>query len=92
MPAWGATHGDDSIWPVVAFMIRLPDLDAAAYQQMLADAAGYGHHAEDAASEEHGHGETEESADSEIHVHADGTEHIHEEAAVPKEPLEHDHN
>jgi hypothetical protein len=58
MPAWGATHDDESIWPVVAFMTRLPDLDASAYQELLASAEGQGHHAEDAAGEEHSHEET----------------------------------
>ena len=90
MPAWGATHDDESIWPVVAFMTRLPDLDASAYQELLASAEGQGHHAENAAGEEHSHDETEESSGGEIHIHADGAEHVHEEAAEPEEPPEHD--
>ena len=52
MPAWGATHDDDAIWPVVAFMTKLPGLDESAYQTLLAEAEGVGHHADDAA---HGH-------------------------------------
>ncbi len=52
MPAWGATHDDDAIWPVVAFMTRLPTLDADEYDAFLASAAGMGHHAGD----EHGAG------------------------------------
>lgn len=48
MPAWGATHEDDALWPVVAFMATLPDLDQAAYAEMLESAAGLGHHANDA--------------------------------------------
>ncbi len=92
MPAWGATHDDESIWPVVAFMTRLPELDEAAYQELLASAAGQGHHAADAAGEEHSHEETEESAGSEIHEHADGSEHVHEEAAEPEAPPEDDHS
>ena len=90
MPAWGATHDDESIWPVVAFMTRLPELDESEYQQMLAAAEGRGHHAEDAAGEEHSHEETEESAGGEIHLHADGSEHVHEEAAEPEAPPAHD--
>ena len=50
MPAWGVTHSDDAIWPVVAFMTRLPALDAAGYQEMLVAAAGHGHHAGEVAS------------------------------------------
>ncbi len=92
MPAWGATHDDDAIWPVVAFMTRLPDLDESAYQELLASAEGQGHHAADAAGEEHSHDETEESSGGEIHIHEDGSEHVHEEAAEPEEPPEDDHS
>jgi mono/diheme cytochrome c family protein len=59
MPAWGASHDDDALWPVVAFMATLPELGADEYQALLASAAGMGHHATtDAASEsasEHDH-------------------------------------
>ncbi len=44
MPAWGVTHDDDAIWPVVAFMMKLPELDATQYQELLAKATGMGHH------------------------------------------------
>ena len=44
MPGWGATHDDDALWPVVAFMTALPELSADDYQAMLAKAAGVGHH------------------------------------------------
>ena len=47
MPAWGATHDDDALWPVVAFITRLPYLDAESYQAMLARAGGMGHHTAD---------------------------------------------
>lgn len=53
MPAWGATHDDDALWPVVAFLKRLPDLDEAQYRALLAGAAGLGHH--DGDHHEHGH-------------------------------------
>ena len=45
MPAWGTTHGDESLWPVVAFLNELPGLDAAAYAAMLNRAKGRGRHA-----------------------------------------------
>lgn len=45
MPAWGATHADAEIWPVVAFMTKLPDLDADGYSEIVASAMGMGHHA-----------------------------------------------
>jgi len=47
MPAWGATHDDDALWPVVAFMTALPQLDADGYKALLAKAGGIGHHASD---------------------------------------------
>lgn len=97
MPAWGATHDDDSIWPVVAFMIRLPGLDEAQYRQLLSDAAGHGHHAEDATADEHSHDASEQSAGGTVHVHADGSEHVHEQPAQPEAAAEddqsaHEHN
>jgi mono/diheme cytochrome c family protein len=92
MPAWGATHDDASIWPVVAFMTRLPELDASAYQELLAAAEGQGHHAADAAGDVHSHEDDAGSTATEIHVHEDGSEHVHEEAAEPEPPVEHDHS
>ena len=44
MPAWGATHEDDALWPVVSLMLKLPVLDADSYQALLASAEGMGHH------------------------------------------------
>ena len=32
MPAWGASHGDAELWPVVAFMTALPGLDEPSYR------------------------------------------------------------
>ena len=59
MPAWGATHDDDAIWPVVALMTKLPELDATQYQELMDSASGMGHHANDSASEEDPHGDSE---------------------------------
>ena len=60
MPAWGATHDDKAIWPVVAFMTTLHELDADAYQSMLASAAGSGHHAAD----DEGHSDSDAASES----------------------------
>lgn len=35
MPAWPTMERDDEVWTMVAFLRRLPDLDAAAYQHMV---------------------------------------------------------
>ncbi|HEV2112085.1 MAG TPA: cytochrome c [Gammaproteobacteria bacterium] len=34
MPAWGASHSDQMIWAMVAFLERLPTLTPAEYQAM----------------------------------------------------------
>ena len=43
MPAWGATHADEELWAVVAFLMELPRLDARTYREMLASAAAQGY-------------------------------------------------
>lgn len=47
MPAWGPTHDDEELWPIVAFVQRLPELDAEDYRRLVAAARseGMGHHA-----------------------------------------------
>lgn len=47
MPAWGATHSDEDLWPVVALMATLPDLSADAYNELRMRAEGLGHHGVD---------------------------------------------
>ena len=44
MSSWGATHSDEELWPVVALMAALPDLNADAYSELLLRAQGKGHH------------------------------------------------
>ncbi len=38
MPAWPALHRDDEIWAMVAFLRRMPSLDAEAYARMAGHA------------------------------------------------------
>lgn len=35
MPAWVAPHRDDEVWAIVAFLLRLPEMDAAAYGALV---------------------------------------------------------
>jgi cytochrome c553 len=35
MPAWPARQRDDEVWAMVAFLLTLPELDAAAYQRLV---------------------------------------------------------
>lgn len=68
MPAWGATHNDDAIWPVVAFMTKLPELDASSYQDLLENAGDMGHHSNDSGQTEETPQEPEEH-DHSTHEH-----------------------
>lgn len=38
MPAWGTTHDDPTIWSMVAFLQKLPDMSAQEYEAMVARA------------------------------------------------------
>jgi cytochrome c553 len=40
MPAWIAPGRADEVWPVVSFLTRMPDLDAAAYRELAGIADG----------------------------------------------------
>lgn len=69
MPAWGASHSDEDIWSMVAFIQQLPQMSATDYQQIQqkADASGMGHH-------EHGnegHSETDSGTHSHDMEHGD---------------------
>lgn len=80
MPAWGATHDDDALWPVVAFMSTLPDLDAEGYQALLASATGIGHHADDSDASDHDHStpdHDEPTSKNENTPNEDGHDHEH---------------
>jgi mono/diheme cytochrome c family protein len=50
MPAWGATHDDQSIWAMVAFVRKLPELSPEAYRAMAGAPSADEH-------SHHGHGE-----------------------------------
>lgn len=38
MPAWGATHDDEILWDVVAFLAKMPELTADQYQALVKSA------------------------------------------------------
>jgi len=83
MPAWGATHDDDALWPVVAFITTLADLDADGYEALLASAEGMGHHAGGDEQGSHDHGETApEQPEDDAHDH---DAHSHGEPAPEEE-------
>ena len=41
MPAWGRTHDDDLLWDLVAFVEKLPKLDADGYRHLVAKAPAH---------------------------------------------------
>ncbi len=71
MPAWGLSHDDDTIWSMVAFLRKLPDLAPASYRDIVASAP-----ADDDSGEAH---PAAAGADAAAHGH----DHGHEQAAVP---------
>ncbi|MCH6549147.1 MAG: cytochrome c [Proteobacteria bacterium] len=86
MPAWGATHDDEDLWAVVAFMKELPNIDAVSYESMLLSAKGMGHHAGDNAGHHDTQTESHDESEHQLHDAADstaeasggaGTEHDH---------------
>lgn len=38
MPAWGATHSDELLWDIVAFLRKLPELTPDQYQALVKSA------------------------------------------------------
>ena len=83
MPAWGGTHKDEALWPVVALMASLPQLDAAAYEGLLRRAEGMGHHAREAGGNDQPSGAADDSPARE-----DGQATSSEDS----EETEHDHS
>lgn len=43
MPAWGVTHSDDELWPIVAFITQLPDMSAEQYEKLTSEAPAHRH-------------------------------------------------
>lgn len=55
MPAWGRSHDDQTIWDMVAFVQKLPDITPQQYRKMTANADpdAHEHHHMDAMSHTH---------------------------------------
>lgn len=81
MPAWGVTHDDAAVWAIVAFLQRLPTLDADAYAA-LTEASGEDHEHAD-----HMHGDDDAAAEGEVHDGEAALEpavpHTHSESGQP---------
>ena len=95
MPAWGVTHDDASIWPVVAFVTALPSLDEGGYRALLDSAKGAGHHAQAGNNEAGSHTHSGDSANGAAPDHSESAQHEHAESTLSETDEdareEHDH-
>ena len=89
MPAWGLSHDDMTIWSMVAFLEKLPNLSPAQYQDLVAKAPpdeemeGGGHHHHGAAD-----AHDEGSAGEHAHSHATDADDGVQPAAGVTAPME----
>ncbi|GAB2785438.1 hypothetical protein GCM10027040_09340 [Halomonas shantousis] len=86
MPAWGATHNDEALWPIVAFLQRLPELSEQQYAALTqADGGSANGPADDGHDHEHddmsgmmgasGHANGEAAHGGRGHAEAEPAEH-----------------
>jgi len=80
MPAWGTTHDDATIWSMVAFLQKLPNMTPKQYKEIVAKAPP---------DEEMGEKGGEPASNSHGHSHAEGGMHALG-SATPVEPAEHE--
>ncbi|MEH6416155.1 c-type cytochrome [Pseudomonas sp. CGJS7] len=94
MPAWGSSMGDEHVWDLVAFLRKLPSLDAAQYRDLVASSGGHSHGGgETEADGGHHHSPAMEAspgphASAESHEHppaAAESDHSHPPSAAPHE-------
>jgi mono/diheme cytochrome c family protein len=91
MPAWGPTHSDEELWPIIALIIRFPDFADDDYANLLAAAreAGVEHH-------HHDHDDDHDHHHDHHHDHEREHENDHEDdedhdEAQDNDNHEHDH-
>ena len=81
MPAWGGSMDDEFIWNMSAFLQKLPTLDKAGYQALVASSDGHSHgggetgghsHGEEAGADHHGSGDGAEMGDGHDQGHQAG--------------------
>jgi mono/diheme cytochrome c family protein len=87
MPAWGSTHDDESIWNMVAFVHKLPQMSVEEYQRLTGSAGSEGHtpgHTHDHKESGHEHG-SESGADG--HEHDEGSHEAEDASALSLDGL-----
>ena len=84
MPAWGPTHSDEELWPVVALITRFPEFEDQDYGNLLQAAreAGVEHH--------HHNGDDHDQGHDHGHDHAHDQEHGHDHHAHDDDHHQHD--
>jgi hypothetical protein len=97
MPAWEKSMQDVDIWNVVALTQKLPELDAAAYQALVAKSAGHSHsgmlneHHEEAGADAHSEEGSPAHPEAGADVHPEGGHHhAPGTPAHTDEPTKHD--
>jgi len=94
MPAWGGSHDDPTMWSMVAFLQKLPDMTPAQYKDIVArapadhdmDMDGEGGHSHGGAADEDAHGAADmngmEMSAEAGHSHDAAAEDGHDHAAA----------
>jgi mono/diheme cytochrome c family protein len=101
MPAWGRSMADEHIWNMAAFLRRLPQLDRAAYDALVAGSEGHSHGGGESAERPHadgdGHHDDAPHQADEPHAHdeapaaapaARGSTHVHADGKTHVHPSE----
>lgn len=100
MPAWGPTHADEELTPVVALITRFPDFAEDDYDNLLTAAREAGvehhhHHHDDEHGHEHdqdhGHEHHHDDDEEHEHHHDHDHDHAHDEEEDNDEHDHHDH-
>jgi ketosteroid isomerase-like protein len=92
MPAWGGSHDDATIWSMVAFLQKLPDLSPEQYRDTVAkappdeDMEGGGHHHGKVADDHDGEGAMPAMPGMEATEHAHAGEEAHEHDQADAKP------
>jgi hypothetical protein len=89
MPAWGKSMSDEDIWHLVAFVRKLPELNASQYSAMVKSSSGHSHagtgdeemQGMSHSADENAHATQEQGDDTSMapskpaHPHKDGEQH-----------------
>ena len=84
MPAWGATHDDQAIWGMVAFVEKLPGMTPEQYKTLTGAGESSGEHHHHHGDADHGHDEhggASETPDAAGHDESGQEHHEHGAAA-----------